>query len=287
MAKVIFFDDGPFRYFGEVSHASAIPLSSEISAEQYLSFAHEDFKSGQERGLVNAMGNAKRALHLAIDTLLHNYGLLALNKRCDFGQKLRLLDECGLISLSIFRKLNVERNVMEHEYRVPSKETVSDAIDVCQLLLLAVERLCQEVPLEGTVGVRESGKHGLFRLDRAAGRLTISEFMEPALMTSRQFGEDIAYVLPTFYGTTRTPPAEVLAEEPFFSLPLQAKQIGVWGSYLRLVVELRESFLRDSLGKLNQDTYTLGITFPADDLPSVSEFLSYLQKRERGSLAEA
>jgi hypothetical protein len=99
----------------------SLPLSSEFSAEQYLEYAQKDFQAGQERGLVNALGNAKRALHLTIDTLPHDYGLLARNKRCDFGQKLRMLDACDLISLSIFRKLNVERNMMGTNTESPAR----------------------------------------------------------------------------------------------------------------------------------------------------------------------
>jgi hypothetical protein len=117
VATVWSIDDGPFTYFGPVGWRRTSTPDSQISAEQYLDFARRDFAAGDEQGLINAMGHSKRAFHLMVDTLLDAYGLLVRNKRCHFVQKLELLDKCELISLRILRRLNGERNAMEHECR--------------------------------------------------------------------------------------------------------------------------------------------------------------------------
>jgi hypothetical protein len=46
-----------------------------MSPSAYLEFAIEDLAADTARGLINAFGNAKRAFHLAIDSLLNQYGL--------------------------------------------------------------------------------------------------------------------------------------------------------------------------------------------------------------------
>ncbi|MEV6842228.1 hypothetical protein [Actinoplanes sp. NPDC051411] len=277
MATTVFFSDGPFSYYGIVLEATSLPLTSQITAAQYLDYAQKDFRAGRDHGLVNAMGNAKRALHLMIDTLLHNYGLLTHNRRCDFGRKLRLLDACGLISLSIFRKLNVERNAMEHEFQVPDAEAVSDAIDVCQLLLLAIGNLCHNVPIEGTVGLRDSGKHGLLRLDRSAGRLTVTEFLDPELSTIAMFGSDVEYVTPIFHEGSRTPPASSLAAEPLLDLPLKLGSSETWAPGLQRLVGLRNRSEDSTVDEL--PAYSIQFHVRPEQTPSIAEFLSYVRQK--------
>ncbi|GIF52359.1 hypothetical protein DFJ67_8121 [Asanoa ferruginea] len=235
MATVVTADEGPFTYVGVAAYGGFIELASEISAAQYLSFARADYASGLEQGLVNALGNAKRSFHLMIDTVLHNYGLLACNKRLSFAAKLQLLDSCDLISLRILRKLNVERNIMEHEYRLPPSEVVSDAIDVCQLLHLAIDRLCEIVPLDATVGMRDSGIHAVFHLDQTAGRITVTELLSPNLMKSRDGQSD--YVMPLVSAGELRASQGTLAREPLIDLPLKSRTVNEWLPYLRAVRE--------------------------------------------------
>jgi len=47
----------------------------------------------------------------------------------------------GITSPNILKKINGVRNLLEHEYKYPSKEKVEDAIDVTELFLSATERM--------------------------------------------------------------------------------------------------------------------------------------------------
>lgn len=129
------------------------PLTdAEVTAEQYLQFAAADLEDASERGAVNGIGNAKRAVHRTVDALLQANGLLASNQRCSFPQKLELKDEAGLFSMAILNTLNLERNAVEHEYRVPARARVQEVIDVGRLWLLATQRLREYVAYESLAG---------------------------------------------------------------------------------------------------------------------------------------
>jgi hypothetical protein len=133
---------------------------------------------------MNALGNAKRALHLTIDSLLNAYGLLACNTKINFPKKLELLDTAGLISLSILSTLNLERNVMEHEYRVPSSLRVQELIDVGRLLLLATLRMGGHVPYGCLAGWRLDQKLGVVQLDPGRGTLSFYDVDGPTSTSS-------------------------------------------------------------------------------------------------------
>jgi hypothetical protein len=110
----------------ELGQPERCPLTdAEVTAEQYLQFAARDLEDEPERGAVNGIGNAKRAVHQAVEALLQGYGLLARNRRASFPQKLALIDAAGLFSLVILNTLNLERNAVEHEYRVQARARAS------------------------------------------------------------------------------------------------------------------------------------------------------------------
>jgi hypothetical protein len=122
-----------FIYLMDSVSLNGCPLTdTEVTAEQYLQFAARDLEDESDRGAVNGIGNAKRALHQTVDALLQAYGLLARNRRASFPQKLELIDKAGLFSLAILNTLNLERNAVEHEYRVPTHARVQEVTDVAR-----------------------------------------------------------------------------------------------------------------------------------------------------------
>jgi hypothetical protein len=148
-------DSDPFTYLMDSVSLHGCPLTDvEITAEQYLQFAARDLDDETERGAVNGIGNAKRALHQAVDALLQAYGLLARNPRASFPKKLELIDAAGLFSLAILNTLNLERNAVEHDYQVPARSRVQEVIDVTRLWLLATRRLSEYVAYESLAGWR-------------------------------------------------------------------------------------------------------------------------------------
>lgn len=80
MAIFYFFepnDEHPFTYFTPSVQVGTLPCPYEsvTNPNMFLEFALKDKETNDVRGLVNSFGNVKKALHLRIDMLLHQYGL--------------------------------------------------------------------------------------------------------------------------------------------------------------------------------------------------------------------
>src|SRR5579862_8969512 len=146
----------PFTYLSPTRMVGQIPppYDSAATPATYLEFAIADVKEGSDRGYVNAFTNVKRALHLAIDVLLHQYGLFHAYRKDNFPGKLSLLDTVGILPTTIVTNLNLERNLVEHEYAMPAKKRVDEAIDVAKLIIMAMETLVSGVVHEAIVGWR-------------------------------------------------------------------------------------------------------------------------------------
>jgi len=173
-------DTEPFTYLMPSVELNGLPLpDAEVTSEQYLQYAARDLEDRSDRGAVNALGNAKQALHLIVDYLPNAYGLLAQNHRSSFPKKLELIDAAGLFSLSILNTLNLERNVMEHEYRVPGQARVQEMVDVGRLLLLATQRMGERVPYECLAGWRADQALGVVQLDPGTGVLSFFKATGP------------------------------------------------------------------------------------------------------------
>ena len=74
----------PTRWIGPI----ALPYDTPLTAHEYLQFAEKDMEDPTDRGLINAFGNIKRALHLTIDSALQQYGLLFHTRKSNFPQRL-------------------------------------------------------------------------------------------------------------------------------------------------------------------------------------------------------
>ena len=144
-----------FRDF-DPAHATShgrVGYSVSITPECYLEFAISDFDqtTNDESGksLINALSNAKRALHLQVETLANAFGFEngVSNKRYpNFHDYLGYCEKCGVVTPRILKKLNRVRNAVEHEYYIPSKSETEDFIDVVELFLFATERFIYQFP---------------------------------------------------------------------------------------------------------------------------------------------
>lgn len=115
----------------------------------YLEHAKNDRSEGDDaRGLINAVGNAKRAFHLQVEMLCDAFGWAAVfgRKQANFGVRLDFLAKCGVVSPNILRKLNTTRNKVEHDYVVPDPVQVDDYIDIVELFLMATKDLLDRFP---------------------------------------------------------------------------------------------------------------------------------------------
>lgn len=230
----------PYIYLKNSVSLSGAPLMNiDVTAEEYLRYAAEDLNSDTKQGYINALGNAKRALHLMIESLLNSYGLLAKNKRTSFPDKLKLLDGAGLFSLSILHTLNVERNVMEHEYKIPTRSRVQETIDVGRLLLLATQRMREYVLYESLASMRDTNISGVVQLNPAQGRLSFFEVNSPT------FEVEIEGINVTVLDAIRDPEGKLIPGvriEPraLWALDLSLKSMDEWAPLLRPMLDLSD-----------------------------------------------
>jgi hypothetical protein len=128
---------------------SPLTLPKGIGPQMYFEFAVADLQNEKsQRSCVNALSNAKRALHLQVDIIAQAFGIETAipGKRLSFTQKLEFCTRCGVVGPHILQKLNRVRNAMEHEYYIPSREEVEDLVDVAELFLAATDRFIDHFP---------------------------------------------------------------------------------------------------------------------------------------------
>ena len=106
-----------------------------IRATEYLEYAEEDLKENSTRAIVNALSNSKRSLDCRTEEILYAYGLRSIAKksRWNVPKKLEVLSEIGIVAPRILKKLNIQRNIIEHEFHKPNREKVEDFVDVVSL----------------------------------------------------------------------------------------------------------------------------------------------------------
>lgn len=115
----------------------------------YLQFAIADLESEEtDRAFVNAVSNAKRALHFQVDIIADALGIQHTKRRKDFPSKLEFCVNCGIAGKRILKKLNSVRNRIEHDYYVPTKQEAEDYIDVVELFINATRPLLFWFPWE-------------------------------------------------------------------------------------------------------------------------------------------
>ena len=132
-----------------------IPLF-EISAKDFLVFAKSDFKDNDEKGLVNALSNAKRAISNRMDEMIKLSCLqeISSKKRWNLPTKMDKLSAVGIfVPRLLQRKITSMRNLLEHEYiRPKDSQEVEDVIDIAELFLASTEQYI-EFGLLGAIGL--------------------------------------------------------------------------------------------------------------------------------------
>lgn len=234
-------ESNPFIYLMDSVSLNGCPLTDiRVTAEQYLQFAMQDLEDKSERGAVNGIGNAKRALHQTVDALLQAYGLLARNQRASFQKKLELIDEAGLFSLTILNTLNLERNAVEHEYRVPTIARVQEVTDVARLWLLATGRLSEYVAYECLAGWRADQTLGVVQLDPVHGLLSFFKVTGPS-QGYEQEGKQYTFLEPIRTPGGALAPGVDVDSSPLWSVALRYQNRAEWSPLLRSVVALNEA----------------------------------------------
>jgi len=240
MTQIYLADDEsePFIYLMESVNLNGCPLTNtDVTVEQYLQFAARDLEDASERGAVNTLGNIKRALHQTVDTLLQGYGLLARNRRLSFPRKLELIDTAGLFSLSILKTLNNERNLVEHDYRIPTHARAKEALDVVRLWLLATRRLSEFVVYESLAGWRDDQTLGVVHLNPALGLLEFFKVHGPSRVDEFE-DKTYMFLLPIRMTGGGLVDGVEIDPQPRWSVTLGYKNRAEWQSLLRPIVAL-------------------------------------------------
>ncbi|MFQ1699262.1 hypothetical protein ACJ5NV_01570 [Loktanella agnita] len=158
--------------FVDSSGSAALEFKYSMLPSDYLKFATFDIHENQdERACVNGVTNAKRALHLRIESLAEIFGSahIGINGHSHFPKLIDFVGKCGVVAPGILRRLNKIRNEVEHRYFVPSFDQVEDFVDIVQLFLSATEGLISQFPTDVDLSSDDEDLPGIDRR-----RLTIS-----------------------------------------------------------------------------------------------------------------
>jgi len=127
------------RYACEYRYASLMELNPEgLDPFDYLNFAKSDVSAKDVRGAINALGNAKKAIHLTVDCFFEILGLLKAFGKSDFPTKLDIIQQLEAFPINVTKNLNSKRNYVEHEYRTIDISEAIDLVDITEMFL----RLC-------------------------------------------------------------------------------------------------------------------------------------------------
>ena len=117
---------------GSTRHEIESPFS--LNAEDFLEYSEEDIKENNNKNIINSLSNVKRSIENRVDLLLYAFGC-KFSKQLRFPEKLNELNKMGIIAPRILKKINKIRNLLEHQYEIPNKEKVEDALDVAILFI--------------------------------------------------------------------------------------------------------------------------------------------------------
>ncbi|MCK4402224.1 MAG: hypothetical protein KAV98_00395 [Dehalococcoidia bacterium] len=113
----------------------------DIAPWEFLSFARQDLEEKSERGVVNALSNAKRAIECRVDEILtlSNFRCFSSRYRWGLSYKLQVVKTFGLSAPRMLMDYIVlKRNLLEHEYAKPKDfEQARYVADIAELFLKA------------------------------------------------------------------------------------------------------------------------------------------------------
>ena len=125
----------------------------ELNSKDFLRFAKTDIIEKDERGFVNSLTNAKRAIDCQVDTALSIFGIsfdeikpetnriinLTGNDKIDISHKFKLIQALDFAPSILISEIRTIRNKLEHYYNKPTLKEVNKAIELAQLFLLAID----------------------------------------------------------------------------------------------------------------------------------------------------
>lgn len=145
----------------------------DLTPDNYLYFAKTDLKQKDDRGLINALSNAKRAIDCLIENTLKNFNInlkkvpkaalsfcedvLDEDNKSISPFSLRLFCALGLSPNLLVSEVRSLRNKIEHEFNIPEKQDVIRAYEVAELL---VNNLKAKEIYSCNIDISDIGRHG-------------------------------------------------------------------------------------------------------------------------------
>ncbi len=146
-----------------------------IDILDYLYFAKADLLSKDLRGAINALGNAKRAIHLLIDSFLELFGLKKIYGDDNFPTKLEIIERIEAFPTRLLKNLNKKRNLIEHDYDQIELDEAEEFVEIAEIFL----KLCYPYLKRSMIGTRiseiNSDKDIEWLLNPITSEITISE----------------------------------------------------------------------------------------------------------------
>ncbi len=127
-----------------------LSMGSGAEPRQFLAFARHDLAGVHAGRLANALSNAKRAIDGQVDRILIAFG--AYRRSAGFPAKLAILETLGIATPGILRRVNANRNRLEHQFRLPRAREVEDAVDVAMLFLDSTDFVLNRFPEDVALG---------------------------------------------------------------------------------------------------------------------------------------
>ena len=138
-----------FVYYGSSSGISGFS----IKPKDFITYAKEDFESGNEKGLVNGITNCKRAIDCQIDSILNHFGISfdkipkaseeiiakTNTRENETSYKLKLIQSLKFAPSGLIGKARKLRNKLEHYYQIPDRNEIEEAIELAELFVLSCE----------------------------------------------------------------------------------------------------------------------------------------------------
>lgn len=146
-----FLSKGYFKF--ALDKRFGVDVPSKLTPSDFLSFAEKDLESEKGRAAINCLSNVKRALDCQLDWLLFAFGMLeqAKKKQWNFPRKIEWLKELDIIAPRILEKINKRRNLLEHEFKQPSRREVEDSLDVAWLFAGYTSSFMQNLVSDGVI----------------------------------------------------------------------------------------------------------------------------------------
>jgi hypothetical protein len=113
----------------------------DINPREFLSYAKRDLEENTDRGKINGLGNAKRAINCRVDEIIKilNFEELSISKNWGLPYKLTVLNSFHIVAPKVLTEwINKKRNLLEHEYERP--KDIKHDIDIAELFIEATDK---------------------------------------------------------------------------------------------------------------------------------------------------